>query len=363
MTTISNIAKLITRFKHFKATTTKMEGLLLGVGNPLLDISAKVNLEFLSKYDMKKNDAILAEDKHKPIYKELMDKYQVEFTAGGSVQNTLRVSQWILEKPKVTTFFGAVGEDEYAKILQERAIAEGVNVQYQHAQDSSTGTCAVLITGTDRSLCANLAAANLFTPDHLAKSENKKLIESAQYFYISGFFLTVSPPSIQEIAKHALAHNKTFIMNLSAPFLSTFYKKPLMEAMPYVDILFGNESEAETFASEQNFQTKDLKEIAQKICDLPKQNENKKRIVIITTGTNPVILADNGKITEYPIIKLEHEKVVDTNGAGDAFVGGFLAQYIQQQPLEVCIKCGVWTASQIIQRSGCTFEGKATFKP
>jgi len=31
-------------------------------------------------------------------------------------------------------------------------------------------------------------------------------------------------------------------MNLSAPFLSQFFKKPMMEAMPYVDILFGNET-------------------------------------------------------------------------------------------------------------------------
>jgi hypothetical protein len=32
------------------------------------------------------------------------------------------------------------------------------------------------------------------------------------------------------------------MMNLSAPFLSQFFKEPMMEAMPYVDILFGNET-------------------------------------------------------------------------------------------------------------------------
>ena len=31
-------------------------------------------------------------------------------------------------------------------------------------------------------------------------------------------------------------------MNLSAPFITQFFKGPLMEAMPHVDILFGNES-------------------------------------------------------------------------------------------------------------------------
>lgn len=37
-------------------------------------------------------------------------------------------------------------------------------------------------------------------------------------------------------------------MNLSAPFLCQFFKAPMLEAAPYWDILFGNESEALAFA-------------------------------------------------------------------------------------------------------------------
>lgn len=52
----------------------------------------------------------------------------------------------------------------------------------------------------------------------------------------------MSPQSIIEIAKHALANNRPFIMNLSAPFISQLYKEPLMQVMPYIDLLFGNET-------------------------------------------------------------------------------------------------------------------------
>lgn len=339
-----------------------MEGILLGMGNPLLDISATVDDQFLSRYGVKANDACLAEDHHKPIYRELMEKYNVDYIAGGSVQNALRVAQWVLEQPNLCTFFGCVGVDEYSKILEDRARKAGVNVQYQYTDRESTGTCAVLITGHNRSLCANLAAANCFTIEHIRKPENKKLIEKAQFYYVSGFFLTVSPESIMEVAKHAHAHSRPFIMNLSAEFICQFYKEPLMQAMPYVDVLFGNETEAERFASEQGFETKDLKEIALKICRLPKQNEGKPRICIITTGKNPIIVAGQGKITEFPVPRLTAEEIVDTNGAGDAFVGGFLAQYVQGQPTDVCVKCGIWTAAEILKTSGCTYEGKATFK-
>lgn len=44
------------------------EGLLLGCGNPLLDIIATVDDAFLQKYGLKPDDAILAdENKHKNL--------------------------------------------------------------------------------------------------------------------------------------------------------------------------------------------------------------------------------------------------------------------------------------------------------
>lgn len=55
------------------------EGLLVGIGNPLLDISANVGSDLLEKYGLNPNDAIMAEEKHMPLYKELMDKYVVFF--------------------------------------------------------------------------------------------------------------------------------------------------------------------------------------------------------------------------------------------------------------------------------------------
>ena len=134
--------------------------------------------------------------------------------------------------------------------------------------------------------------------------------------------MTVSPETIQTIAKHAFENDKVFTMNLSANFLCELFKKPMRDALPYVDILFGNESEAETFSKENDLGTMDRKEIALKISNMEKINTKRKRIVIITQGCDPVILAKDNTITEFPVTKLPAEKVIDTNGAGDAFVGG-----------------------------------------
>lgn len=43
------------------------EGILLGCGNPLLDIQVQVSTNFLEKWGLKENDAILADDRRIPM--------------------------------------------------------------------------------------------------------------------------------------------------------------------------------------------------------------------------------------------------------------------------------------------------------
>ena len=45
------------------------------------------------------------------------------------------------------------------------------------------------------------------------------------------------------------------------------FKKTLMEAMPYIDFLFGNETEARAFAESESWTTTDVAEIALKVID------------------------------------------------------------------------------------------------
>jgi adenosine kinase len=91
--------------------------------------------------------------------------------------------------------------------MRDAAAKDGVRVLYQE-DDAPTGTCAVLINGHHRSLVANLSAANNFRPAHLEKPENWSVIEAAKTYYVSGFFLTVSPDSIKKVAEHAATNNK-----------------------------------------------------------------------------------------------------------------------------------------------------------
>lgn len=328
------------------------------MGNPLLDISANVKEDFLKKYELESNNAILAGETHLPMYKEMVEKFDVEYIAGGATLNTMRVCQWLVQKPNVISYFGCIGEDAYGKKLVEKAVEAGVNMKPQVNHENDTGTCAVLVNGQNRSLVANLAAANHFKRTHFDNKEVMDIVNKADYFYIGGFFLTVSPESILELAKHASDNNKYCMTNLSAPFLCQFFSEPMMKLFPYVDVLFGNETEAVAFAKQQNFETEDVKEIALKAAALDKVNKGRERIVIFTQGTNPTIVAKGGKITEFPIIPIDAKDIVDTNGAGDSFVGGFLSQFMQGFDIPRCCQVGNYAGNYIIQQSGVTLNGK-----
>lgn len=64
------------------------------------------------------------------------------------------------------------------------------------------------------------------------------------------------------------------------------------------------------------------------------------------------------QIYQIPVITTPKEKLVDTNGAGDAFVGGFLSQLVAGKDVHECCRAGNFAAHIVIQRSGCTFPEK-----
>ena len=168
------------------------------------------------------------------------------------------------------------------------ATEDGVQVIYQKNPTVPTGTCAVLINGGERSLVANLAAANTFSAAHLKTPEAESAINKATIFYISGFFLTVSVEAILELGKHAVTENKIFSMNLSAPFLIQFFGDQLAATLPYTDFVFGNESEAAAYGASKGYGT-DLPTIALKLSAQPKASGTRPRVVVFTQGSEKTI--------------------------------------------------------------------------
>jgi adenosine kinase len=82
-------------------------------------------------------------------------------------------------------------------------------------------------------------------------------------------------------------------------------------------------------------------------------------VLIITCGPEPAYVCEYNFMKEcveffgcYSPVNVDESKIVDTNGAGDAFAGGFLSRHVKGRPIEECMKAGHWSASIIIQQRG-----------
>eukprot|EP01097_Dermamoeba_algensis_P000425 TRINITY_DN1147_c0_g1_i1.p1 TRINITY_DN1147_c0_g1~~TRINITY_DN1147_c0_g1_i1.p1 ORF type:complete len:341 (+),score=104.08 TRINITY_DN1147_c0_g1_i1:111-1133(+) len=293
-------------------------------------------------------------------YIELVKDHSVEYIAGGAAQNTIRAAQWMLQVPKATTYVGCIGKDQFGEELKKAAVGDGVTVQYQIDEDTPTGTCAVLITDKERSLVANLGAAQKFKDSFLSSPEVQASVEKAKIFYTTGYFLIVTPEGVAQLGKHAAQHNKIFVLNISAPFIVDFFTEKLNSIVPYADYIIANESEAQAYGKKAGW-GEDLEEIAKKLSALPKENSKRPRTVVFTQGASATIVFDGSQLHQFKPDPIDPALIVDTNGAGDTFAGGFLSQLVQGKPLEKCVAAGHYCAGLCIQTSGCKFSGKPNF--
>jgi len=294
-----------------------------------------------------------------PLYDEIVKEHKVTYVAGGAVQNAARGAAYILP-PHSVAYAGCVGDDDLAEQLRAANKREGLDDLYLVKKGEKTGACGVIITGHNRSLVTTLRAAEKFEQSHLSSPAVAAAIDSAKVIYLGGFFLTHGTQSVVELGLKASAAGKTFILNFSAPFVAQFFGVNLQQVLPYCDIIIGNESEAEAWASATGLpDSKDIPSIARAIAVLPKANSSRPRTVIFTQGEHSTILVSTSepdKQREYPVKKLDSSQIVDTNGAGDAFAGGFIGAYVLGKDIDACVLAGHALASMCVQQVGPQYE-------
>lgn len=242
------------------------------------------------------------------------------------------------------------------------ASTTGLHVEYHVDTTTPTGKCGVVITDNHRTMCTHLAAANNYKITHLQQPHIWSLVTSTSVYYVGGYHLTVCPPAALALGKHAAEENKVFMLSLSAGFVPQFFKDQVAELMPYCDYVFGNENEVKTWGESQGHGSdKTMQEYSKLMASGPeKVNKKRARVVICTQGTDDTIvaIAEPGKevqVKEYSVPVIEKEKINDTNGAGDAFAGGFCAGVVQGKTLEECIAMGHWLARLSLQELGPSY--------
>jgi len=255
---------------------------------------------------------------------------------------------------------GTVGDDDLAEQLKAANKREGLREVYQVKKGEKTGACAVIITGHHRSLVTTLRAAEKWDKSHLESEAVVPLVEGAKVFYVEGYFLTHGTESIVYLSQKASTASKVFALNFSAPFIPQFFGTQLQQIIPHTDIVIGNEAEAEAWASANGLpEPKNIPAVAKAIAMLPKSNSSRPRIVMITQGAESTVLvssADPDSPKVYPVHPLAAEAIVDTNGAGDAFAGGFLGAYVAGKSIDECVEAGHKLGGMCVQQVGPQYK-------
>jgi adenosine kinase len=352
-----------------------LQGLIkyMSFGSPLMDIIADVPNEFV-----KKNNIIMGTSIHSPI-KEVpwFDEFitnKLTYIPGGCQFNAMRVFNWMLrqneKESEIVGFLGSVGKDNYSDIYQNLLIGESIIPIFEQIDDNNTGMCLVVCNNRERTHITDLGASTLISKEFLNRVWNN--FKDVKLIFTELFIIKHQREVCFKLAKLGLDDNKIYGFNLPSDFFLKTYNEDILNLISHADVVFSNYSEAKYFCKDVNkFKTDgSIEDIIKCLVKLPKINKNKKRIFVITAGPLDAWCCAYDFKTEkitfckgFSPIDIREDLIIDTNGAGDSFAGGFLSNYMKGRTLTDCMIAGHWASNVIIQQRGFQIPSDIIYIP
>ncbi len=315
-----------------------MKKKILGIGNAIVDVLAKVDDEFLIKRNFIKGSMKLI---NKSEFEDLKKNIKIEkIVAGGSVANTMA---GIAHLKGNSSFIGKINSDNFGEMYRKSLQDINVNFSYlEKNEDLSTGASIILITpDSERTMCTYLGISS-----HLSANDiNENNIIDHELIFLEGYLWDKGIS--EKMFKHAISiakKNKIKIaMSLSDIFCVTRHKQDFYNLLINdLDILIGNENEINELANKKN------------LLDSVNQLKQLNKLIVITRSENGSMAIKYNEIINCNSIKVK--EVLDLTGAGDLFAAGFLKEYLNNSDIKKCLETGSMLASKIIQKIGARLE-------
>lgn len=314
---------------------------VLGVGNALLDIQARVADAVLADLHFAKGIMTLVDE---PTQEQVLGKLHgvgLHRCAGGSAANTI---MGVADFGGKAAYVGKVGRDEIGEFFLGDMRKMGVSIEATPIE-GRTGTCVVLITeDAQRTMLTNLAASSQLGPDDILESEIKK----AKYVYIEGYLFGGEPTKSAALRAIDLAkkHGVKVAFTVSDPFLIQYNRDLfLMLIEGPVDLLFCNLDEARALTGRH-----DPIECAQEI---HKHAGN----VALTLGGDGSILMHAGQVIPIEGVPVQ---AIDTTGAGDMYAAGILYGITNGLTWKQAGHLASHAAARVVAQMGARLERKFT---
>lgn len=337
---------------------------LIGVGDSIFDIISEVNMEIIKKYGLENNKTIYTNQNSMKLFDEINKMPIVRYTPGGSSQNILRVLSCRLNnnnKKYKISMLGCVGEDEYKYKIYNSLIDCGVNPILEISKNEKTSKCAVCICNKKTYYVAYIAASKNLDEQFITNKLKEILDHEA--LLIDGYSLQYQFNICKNLCESFYRDKKLTILTLNNEYIIKYYNERIIEIANISDIIFGNMQQAEEFSELKGVE---IKMIFEKIF---KKLRPKDRLLVINGGLDGAYCSKfNYKennlefILQYFSPKINSDEIIDRTGYEDAFLGGFLSEYMKGNSLYECLKMGNETANVILHNYGCTFAKNFEFK-
>jgi sugar/nucleoside kinase (ribokinase family) len=308
---------------------------LIGIGNPIMDVLAHVNDDFLRAHVAgEKGGMVLVDDQDMAT---LIAKLDVQFavTPGGSAANAVLGAAKLGLK---TTFLGKIGADQTAADYRANFVAAGGDgSRFKHAT-LPNGRCLSMVTPDgQRTMRTNLAAAMTLSPDEISPAD----FAGARHAHIEGYLL-FNPALAQKVADSARAAGCTLSLELSSfEVVNVARDWILAQLQQGIDIVFANEDEAKALFQHDASYESYARELA-----------GFGGIAAVKIGKDGAWVAKGTELHRIAPVKVE--RVTDTTGAGDAWAGGFLYGHLRGKSLAACGALGSALGGECVQHLGAS---------
>ncbi|OPZ78702.1 MAG: 5-dehydro-2-deoxygluconokinase [Alphaproteobacteria bacterium ADurb.Bin438] len=302
---------------------------VLGIGNPIIDITSLASEGFLKENQVCKGAMNLVDKKRLNALKSKLEN--VEKTIAGSVANTVYGLAYSCAK---CAFIGKVAKDEEGDFYKSSFQNVGVDFETKPCFGEATGVSLILVSEDfERSMNTYLGASlNLSVED---VCENT--VKNSKIILLEGYLMDSA--SSKEVLFHVLdlkTDDNKIALTLSDSLCVKRHRDDFLKLLNTgkIEILFANLSEITELFGE-DFETK-----ATSVCDE----------IVVTLGKKGALSIIKGD--KFKANAKGNVIIKDTTGAGDLFASGYLYGILHNKPPLQRLEIGILSASEIISHFG-----------
>lgn len=242
-------------------------------------------------------------------------------------------------------YLGRHGNGRFGDLARAAMQAEGVEMAQTASTEKDTGLCVSLTEATtERTFISHIGAEGDLSADDLARM----VPQADDYVYVSGYSLLLEGKA-QALLDWLLALPRAITVVFDpGPLVKAPDSALMMALLPRIDIWTSNGPEALAFTGAGT--------LADALIDL-NRHLPVDALLVVRDGPNGCWVSRNGQAEHVPGFKV---KAVDSNGAGDAHAGVFIAGLAKGlKPAEAARRANAAAALAVTRWGPATSPGTA----